>query len=84
MVQWLKLHAPNSGGLDLIPGQGIRSHMPKLKRKDPHATTKIWYSQINKSKYLKSLNVLMMPVFTFLASTSLLNSTLVSFFGLDI
>jgi hypothetical protein len=33
---------------------------------------------------MKSLNVLMMPVFTFLASTSLLNSALVSFSGLDI
>ena len=31
MVQWLRLHAPNAGGLSLIPGQGNRSHMPQLK-----------------------------------------------------
>ena len=24
MVQWLRLRAPNAGGLDLVPGQGIR------------------------------------------------------------
>ena len=32
MVQWLRLHAPNAGGLGSIPGPGTRSHM--------HATTK--------------------------------------------
>ena len=39
MVQWLRLHTPNAGGLGLIPGQGNRSqtlplsvHMPQLKR----------------------------------------------------
>ena len=69
MVQWLRLHAPNTGGMGSIPGQGIRSHMPKLRVHMPklkilhaalklkilHATTKIWYSQINKciNKYLK-------------------------------
>ena len=26
-----KLHAPNAGGLGLIPGQGTRSHMPQLR-----------------------------------------------------
>ena len=30
MVQWLRLCAPNAGGPDLIPGQGMRSHMPQL------------------------------------------------------
>ena len=31
-VQWLRLHAPNTGGLGLpIVGQGTRSHMPQLK-----------------------------------------------------
>ena len=29
VVQWLKLHAPNSGSLGLIPGQGTGSHMPQ-------------------------------------------------------
>ena len=30
-VQWLRLHAPNAGGLVSIPGQGNRSHMPQLR-----------------------------------------------------
>ena len=30
MVQWLRLQGSNAGGLGLIPGQGIRSHMPQL------------------------------------------------------
>ena len=30
MVQWLKLCSPNAGGLGSIPGQGTRSHMPKM------------------------------------------------------
>ena len=32
VVQWVRLRAPNAGGLGLIPGQGTRSHM--------HAATK--------------------------------------------
>ena len=45
MVQWLRLHDPNSGGLGLNPGQGTRSHMPQLRVLMPqlkilHATTK--------------------------------------------
>ena len=52
MVQWLRLHAPNAGGLGSIPGQGTRSHMPQVRvrmpqlrvcmpqLKIPHATTK--------------------------------------------
>ena len=31
VVQWLRLHAPNAGGLGLIPGQETRFHMPQLK-----------------------------------------------------
>ena len=31
VVLWLRLHAPNAGGLGLIPGQGTRSHMPQLR-----------------------------------------------------
>ena len=38
MVQWLRLHTPNAGGLGLIPAQGTRSHMLQLKIL--HATTK--------------------------------------------
>ena len=46
VVQWLKLHSPNAGGPDSIPGQGIRSHMPQLKIL--HVAAKTWCSQINK------------------------------------
>ncbi|TEA32578.1 hypothetical protein DBR06_SOUSAS4910067, partial [Sousa chinensis] len=38
MVQWLRLHAPNTGGPALVPGQGTRSCMLQLKIL--HATTK--------------------------------------------
>ena len=31
VVQWLRLHAPNAGGLDSIPGMGTRSHMLQLR-----------------------------------------------------
>ena len=31
VVQWLRLHAPNAGGLGSVPGQGTRSHMPHLR-----------------------------------------------------
>ena len=30
-VQYLRLRAPSAGGLGSIPGQGTRSHMPKLR-----------------------------------------------------
>ena len=46
VVQWLRLHAPNVGSPDLNPGQGTRSHMPKVRihmprPKIPQAATKI-------------------------------------------
>ena len=46
VVQWLRLHVPNTGGLGLTPGQGTRSHMPELNishasTKDPYAATMI-------------------------------------------
>ena len=31
VVHWLRLHAPNAGGLGSIPGQGSRSHMLKIR-----------------------------------------------------
>ena len=31
VVQWLRLCAPNAGGLGSIPGQGARSHMQQLR-----------------------------------------------------
>ena len=46
MVQWLRLQAPNEGGLGSIPDQRTRS--PMLQIKIPHVTDKIWHSQINK------------------------------------
>ena len=31
IAQWLRPHAPNAGGLGLVPGQRTRSHMAQLK-----------------------------------------------------
>ena len=31
VVQWLRLHASNSGGSGSIPGQGTRSYMLQLR-----------------------------------------------------
>ena len=45
-VQWLRLCAPDAGGMGSIPGQRARSHM--LPVKIPYATPKTWHSQINK------------------------------------
>ena len=62
VVQWLRLHAPNAEDQGLIPGQGSRSHMPKLRAqmlqlkiphvaiKTPHLATKSQESQIKKKK----------------------------------
>ena len=41
MVQWLRIRAPNAGGPGSTPDQGSQ-----------HATTKTWYSQIDKYKYI--------------------------------
>ena len=38
VVQWLRLHALNVGGLGSIPGQGTRSHMPQLRVHMPQIT----------------------------------------------
>ena len=35
VVQWLRLNAPNAGGLGPIPGQGTGPHMPQLRWKIP-------------------------------------------------
>ena len=45
VAQWLRLHTPNAGGLGLIPGQGTRSCMLKLRvgmshLKIPHVARK--------------------------------------------
>ena len=44
LVQWLKLHAANPWGSGCSLGQGIRSHMPQLKKVP--AATKTLYNQI--------------------------------------
>ena len=31
VVQWLRLHAPNAGGLGSIPSQGTRFHVLQLR-----------------------------------------------------
>ena len=45
---WLRMRAPNAGGLGLIPGQGTRARMLQLKKKILYAATKTQRSQINK------------------------------------
>ena len=39
MAQWIRLRAPNAGGLGSIPGQGTRAHMHATTKR-LHATTK--------------------------------------------
>ena len=39
VAQWLRLHAPNAGGLGLTPSQRTRSHM-HATTKSSHATAK--------------------------------------------
>ena len=53
VVQWLRLHTCNAGGLGSNPGQGTRSVMMQLsvhmlQLEISHATTKTQHSQINK------------------------------------
>ena len=38
VVQWLRLHAPNAGGLGLIPGRGTK--IPHTATKDPECFNK--------------------------------------------
>ena len=48
-AQWLRLCAPNAGGLGLILGQGTRPHGPQLKL--PRTSDKTWHSQISNNVY---------------------------------
>ena len=48
VAQYLRIHAPNAGVADVIPGWGTRSHVPQLKI--PHVATKTWFCQINKNR----------------------------------
>ena len=54
VVQWLRICTLNARGLDAIPGQGTRSHMPQ--QKILHTSTKTWHSQINTCIFLINKN----------------------------
>ena len=54
VVQWLRFHAPNAWGPDLMPAWGARSRMPQQRLKIPRATAKTWHSQISKLKRKKN------------------------------
>ena len=43
VVRWIRLCAPNAGGLSSVPGQGTRSQMLQLKV--PCAETKTWQNR---------------------------------------
>ena len=60
VVQWQRLRVPNVGRPRFDPGWGTRSRMPQLRiymlqlkilraatKKNPHAASKTWCSQIN-------------------------------------
>ena len=69
VVQWLRLHAPNAENQGLIPGQGSRSHRPKLRAQmlqlkiphvamnTPHLATKSQQTQIKKKKKIIDLTL---------------------------
>ena len=65
VIQWLRPHAPNAGGLGSIPGQGTRSHMPQVLVKCSHAATKETMccnqdpAQSINNKYLERKNCLL-------------------------
>ena len=55
VVQWLRCHDPNAGGLGSNPGQGTRSHTLQLKipnaaMKIPRAATEIHHRPITTFK----------------------------------
>ena len=52
MVQWLRLCAPDAGGLGSIPGQGNRSHMLQLRVCMPQGRWKILCAA-TKTKHIK-------------------------------
>ena len=55
VVQWLRLQAPNAGGVGSIPNQENLPQMPKnpMATKIPYAATKTQHSQINKFLKIK-------------------------------
>ena len=40
VVQWLRYHTPNAGGLGSIPGQGTRLYMPQIRLCMPQPKTR--------------------------------------------
>ena len=48
VVQWLRLHAPNAGGLGLIPGQAARSNTPQVRVRMPQLRPGAANQSINK------------------------------------
>ena len=53
MVHWLRLHAPNAGGLGLIPSQGTRSYMLQLKTLCAETKTRCSQIKINMGKKIE-------------------------------
>ena len=51
-VQWIRLRAPNAGGLGSIPGQETRSHV-HAATKSSHATTKELASPNQRARLLQ-------------------------------
>ena len=70
VVQWLRLHAPNTGGLGSIPSQGTRSYMLQLKilyaayMNILCAATKTHYSQINKQIFFKTCKWMLIAAYS--------------------
>ena len=46
LVQWLRLHAPNARGLDLIPGQGIRASLVAQRLKHLPTMWETWVQSL--------------------------------------
>ena len=55
VAQWLRLCAPDAGGLGSIPGQGTRSHTQQLRVHMPQLRpgTNKYFFKINKNATLK-------------------------------
>ena len=67
MVQWLRIHTPNAGGLSWILGEVTRSHTPQLKIL--HTTTEIKLSQLRPGHSQRNIkNIIHEPMDT-LSST---------------
>lgn len=63
VVQWLRLHASNVEGLDLIPGEGTRSYM--LQQSSLGTESKTLCSQIKKINKLDKSLLLVLLIHNF-------------------